>query len=307
VTCAEARLQLSVWLDGELEPRVVADLEDHLAGCAMCRAFEHVVRSEQAALIELWPAVAVPSGFAERVRASLPPRVRRPISLTKFRRLAWVAAALLVIAVGGGVLAQPAAWASFGLFLRHVVLHETTSTDPQRLLPTGHLTIDQAQTLVPWHILQPSELPDGYRLVAVEADELHAFAIGPTIVLHYQPADGDASGELSLVELQTTSEVSEPVAPGAVRQVPVGGDGHTGLLIDGRWAERDNQQVWEPGTLLRLIVESGNIVVQLQVDPRAGWDAAQLARVAASLSSDVSNGASAVSTANRGIGCCEPI
>jgi Putative zinc-finger len=284
VTCAEARLHVSMWLDGELEHLRLADLEDHLAGCAACRAFEHVARAEQAAVIELWTAVAVPAGFAERVSASLPPRTRKPIPLTNARRLAWVAAALLVIVVGGGVLAQPEAWASFGLFLRHVVLHETTSTPPQRTLPTGQLTLDQAQSRVSWHILQPSDLPDGYRLVAVEAVELHAFAIGPTIVLHYQAAGGDPSGELSLVELETASEVSEPVAPGAARQVPVGNGGLTGLLIDGRWVERDNQQAWEPGTLLRLIVEYGDMVVQLQVDPRGGWDADRLARVAASLS-----------------------
>jgi hypothetical protein len=65
--------------------------------------------------------------------------------------------------------------------------------------------------------------------------------------------------------------------------VPVGSDGRTGLLIDGQWIERNGQQTWEPGTLLRLIVEYGNIVVQLQVDPRGGWDADQLARIAASL------------------------
>jgi hypothetical protein len=273
---------MSLLLDGEHAQ--MGALEAHLAGCGACRRFEHVMRAENAAVIELWPAVAVPAGFAERVCASLPPHARRPARLPHLPRLAWVAAAaLLAIVVSGSVVAQPEAWASFGLFLRRVVLHETTSTVPQRTLPTGRLTLDQAQSLVPWHILQPSDLPDGFHLVAVEADELHAFAVGPTIVLHYQSAGNSASRELSLVELQTASEVSEPVAAGAARQVPIGGDGRTGLLIDGQWVERNGQQTWEYGTLLRLIVEYGDVVVQLQVDPRAGWDADQLSQIAASL------------------------
>jgi hypothetical protein len=275
---------MSLVLDGELEDAQIAALEVHLAGCLACRTLEQVLQAEQAVVTELWPAVAAPAGFAERVGASLPARARGPARLSRLPRFAWVAAAaLLVIVVSGSFVAQPDAWASFGLFLRRVVLHETTSTEPQRTLPTGRLTLDQAQSLVPWHILQPSDLPDGFHLVAVEADEMHAFAVGPTIVLHYQPAGGNASRELSLVELQAASEAPEPVAPGAARQVPVGSDGRTGLLIDGQWVERNGQQTWELGTLLRLIVEYGNIVVQLQVDPRGGWDADQLARIAASL------------------------
>jgi Putative zinc-finger len=284
VTCREARFQMSLALDDELERAQLGALETHLAGCAACRTFEHAMRAEQAVVIELWPAVAVPAGFAERVGASLSPQALRPARLTRLPRLAWVAAAaLLVVVVGGSVVAQPDAWASFGLFLRHVVLHETASTEPQRTLPTGRMTLDQAQSLVPWHILQPSELPDGFHLVAVEADELHAFAVGPTIVLHYQPAGGSASRELSLVELQTASKVSEPVAAGAAREVPIGRDGRTGLLIDGQWVELNGQQTWQTGTLLRLIVEYGDVVVQLQVDPRAGWDADQLSQIAAPL------------------------
>ena len=98
--------------------------------------------------------------------------------------------------------------------------------------------LEQAQQMVPWHILQPTDMPEGYQLVTVEADELHAFAVGPTIVLHYQPTDGAHAQEVSLVELQAASEVSEPVAPGAAREVPVGDTGTTGLFIDARWTQR---------------------------------------------------------------------
>ncbi|MDP9374806.1 MAG: hypothetical protein M3Q65_20630, partial [Chloroflexota bacterium] len=72
-----------------------------------------------------------------------------------------------------------------------------------------------------------------------------------------------------------------PVAPGAAREVPVGGG--TGLFIDGRWVERDGGRTWERGTLVRLIIEDGDLVLQLAVDPRDGWDAGRLAAVAATL------------------------
>jgi hypothetical protein len=62
--------------------------------------------------------------------------------------------------------------------------------------------------------------------------------------------------------------------PGAARQVPVG-DG-TGLLIDGR-------QAWESGTMLRLSIEDGDLVFQLQADLKDSWNAEQLMGIAATL------------------------
>jgi hypothetical protein len=284
--CAEARLLLSRRLDSALEPAQAGALETHLASCSPCRTVAQAFQAEQAALADLWPVVAAPPGFAEQVLAALPARpAPRAATVRASQRRCWLAAvaALLVLLLGGSVMAQPDAWAGLGLFLRRVVLHETASTEPTRELPVGQVTLQEAQRLVPWHILQPTDLPEGYRLVAVEADELHAFAVGPTIVLHYQRTDGAPAQEVSLVELQAASEVSEPVAPGAAHEVPVGDTGTTGLFIDGRWVERGGEQVWERGTLVRLIVERGDLVMQLQADPRDGWDAGGLGRLAASL------------------------
>jgi hypothetical protein len=41
--------------------------------------------------------------------------------------------------------------------------------------------------------------------------------------------------------------------------------------------------VWERGTMLRLVVEQNGLVIQLEADPRDGWDAGRLAEVAAFL------------------------
>jgi hypothetical protein len=284
--CAEARLLLSRRLDHEaIAPVDVRALETHLASCEPCRTLAHVFQAEQAGLVDLWPAIAAPPEFAKRVVAVLPARpasTRATVGINLQRRW-FAAAALLVLLLGGSLMSQPDAWASFGLFLRRVVLHETASTASTRQIPVGQVTLEQAQALVPWHILQPTDLPESYRLVAVEADDVHAFAAGPTIVLHYQRGEGAQAQEVSVVELQAASEVNEPVAPGAARGVSVDGAGTTGLLIDGRWVEHGGEQVWERGTLVRLVVERGELVVQLQADPRDGWDADQLVRVAASL------------------------
>jgi len=93
--------------------------------------------------------------------------------------------------------------------------------------------------------------------------------------------EGQGARRLRIVELQARERAPEPVEPGAAREVAVAG--RTGLLIDGEWVTRDGQQTWQRGTLLRLIVEDGDLVIQLEADPRDGWDPERLVQVAASL------------------------
>ena len=197
--------------------------------------------------------------------------------LTGARNVTVVLFVLLVAAVAS----QPEARASIELLLRRVVLREVSNENPPRFLAVRTSSLAEAQRQVKWHILEPGQLPAGYALVGVEADEIHAFAEGPTVVLHYQSRSADHVVELSVTELQASGEVSEPVAAGSARQVTAGS--RSALFIDGQWIERDGAAVWQRGQLARLVFEVEQLTIQLQGDPRDGWDADQLARVAASL------------------------
>jgi len=101
------------------------------------------------------------------------------------------------------------------------------------------------------------------------------------VALHYQRGE-DPVGELSIAELRAAGPIDEPVEPGAGTETRV--NGRRALLIDGAWEQRGDRTVWERGTLLRLILEEKDgVVIQLQADPREGWDAGGLVRVAESL------------------------
>lgn len=278
--CVDARFLLSQSLDDELPAgsKEEAALGAHLAVCAACRGHRRELAAEQELLADFWAPVTAPAGFAGQVIASLP---RRP---ARWRRPLALVAVMVFVVLAGGLLVQSGVQASIGLFLRQVVLRETPAlTMPSQTAPMTRLSFDEAQELVPWRIRQPIGLPEGFRLSEVYAGSIHSFAVGPTVVLHYKEGDGPAARSLGVTELQAAVEqrADEPVAAGAARQVPVG-DG-TGLLIDGRWGEQEGRRVWKSGTMLRLIVEDGELVFQLQADPKEGWNAEQLIAIAATL------------------------
>jgi hypothetical protein len=292
--CADARILLSQALDGALPPHSAAALDRHLEDCAACRSFRAALTEQDQLLREAWPAVAAPAGFAARVSAALPPRpspaaapaapARSPTGLRWLLPRPALAAAglalLLLLAV-----AVPPVRAGLGQLLHTVVLRESEPpATPPSVVRLTRRSLEEAQALVPWRIRRPSPLPQGYRLVAVYADELHSFAAGATVVLEYQ-RDGSDAPSLRLTELRladpTYSPADEPVAPGAARAVAV--DGRPGLLIDGEWQTRGGRQEWVRGRLLRLIVEDGDLLFQLEADSRAGWDADHLIAVAATL------------------------
>jgi hypothetical protein len=280
--CADARPLISRHLDGELPDRSARALADHLTGCPACRRAERALTTEHRALARHWAAAAASPGFAARVAAGLPPRRGHPLAAAHRRRPAAVAAVVAALAVlTTAALATPVG-ANLGLFLRHVLLRDQASLDsPGITVPVPAVSLQEAQRRVPWRIRLPGDLPEGYRLHTVAAGALHEAADGPTILLHYQNGEGAAARSLYIMQFQARQRVEEPVAPGASRSIDVGG--RMGLLIDGLWEQRDGRWTWSTGTLLRLIVEDGDLVIQLQADPRDGWDAGQLTAVAASL------------------------
>jgi hypothetical protein len=272
---------LSERLDGQLGENHTRRLTRHLAACAACRSVAQDLAVEDRELAGLWPAAAVPVGFAAHVVATLPPRADgRTRHKPLLRTGPAIAAALVAVAVV--LLAVAPVRAGLRLALDRVLLRETNAPPVERLIaPGASVQLEDARRQVPWRIRLPSRLPEGYRLVAVTAGEVHDAAIGPTVVLHYQQGDGPRAPTLRIIELRAARPLDEPVAPGAATEVRIGG--RPALLIDGAWETRGDATVWVRGTLLRLILQDGDLVIQLEGDPRDGWDAAGLIRVADSL------------------------
>ena len=281
MSCADVHPLLSRRLDAALAPADARQLEAHLQGCAACRAVMRNLETEQQLLRQQWQSLGAPPGFAARVVAALPPRPTPRVAAPLLRRRApALAAALALLLVAA--LAVPPVRAGLGVFLRTVVLRETSDPPAEvRISPGAAVDLEEAQRQVPWHIRTPTALPEGYRLVAVTVSEVHSFAQGPTVVLHFQRGDGPNARSLRIVELRVAGRPEEPVEPGAARRVRAGE--HEALLIDGEWQSRDGRLVWVRGTLLRLILEDGDILIQLEADPRDGWNASRLVSVAASL------------------------
>jgi len=97
--CPESVRLLDAYVDGQLEAASVLALEDHLQGCARCRAREDGLRALRAALHRHTQYRAVPPALRERLRqrfgagpAHVPARARWG--------LAMAAAALTALAIG---------------------------------------------------------------------------------------------------------------------------------------------------------------------------------------------------------------
>jgi len=100
MACDEYKGLLSALLDGELPPEERARVEAHLETCPECRQLLEELRALDTQLAAL-PGVAASPDFDAR----LGKRIRRPRILT-FRptmRIAWAAAAVVLVAVGLGL------------------------------------------------------------------------------------------------------------------------------------------------------------------------------------------------------------
>lgn len=102
--CNGIRAELSARLDGEVDPRTSAALDDHLETCAECRAYEAELRNVRRAL-RLAPAEEVPD-LTERivhaVREERRSGLRRAEWRARLRTAAIAAAATAALLVGAG-------------------------------------------------------------------------------------------------------------------------------------------------------------------------------------------------------------
>lgn len=74
--CREALPMMHEYLDGDLEPKEVVRLKEHMLVCAECRDwFRSMERTE--ALVGTLPEMNAPEGLAERIMQSLPPAKRK--------------------------------------------------------------------------------------------------------------------------------------------------------------------------------------------------------------------------------------
>ncbi|MDY6878043.1 MAG: zf-HC2 domain-containing protein [Chloroflexota bacterium] len=71
--CLDVQMQLQAYVDGELSPKRVTLLEQHLAGCDGCRAELARLQAVVVAL-ETWPLVDEPDQLTARVMARVRPR-----------------------------------------------------------------------------------------------------------------------------------------------------------------------------------------------------------------------------------------
>ena len=112
--CEKVRLKIDAYVSGELPPRVIVAIEQHLKACDGCRQAAAVAR-RLIALGQALPTPAVPDGFAQRVQAMARQRIARPTpAASSWNLAAWwrlvpapmhaAAAAVLVIGLAVGLV-----------------------------------------------------------------------------------------------------------------------------------------------------------------------------------------------------------
>ena len=149
MTHPDVEAQVDAYLDGELAPMEVGELEGHLAGCASCARFRDDRLALRSALAAQFPRFEAPEALRERVRAALrqasaPSRTRSPARSMAWRWLA-LAASLVVVAAGSWRLATERT-------ASEILTDDVLASHVRSLMP-GHLSdvlsTDQ-HTVKPW-------------------------------------------------------------------------------------------------------------------------------------------------------------
>lgn len=114
MSCDDVRLSLSARLDGEAMPLRADEVDEHLAGCATCRAWlagaEQVTRAVRVQAVEVPDLTTriMTALYAEKV---LPIDARRPARTNPVKALRWSLAALALLQL---VMAVPTLFGAVG-------------------------------------------------------------------------------------------------------------------------------------------------------------------------------------------------
>ena len=173
--CADVERDLDPYVDRELSPELAAAIRGHLDGCAICRQ-RVAERQALGRTVRSVPYRTAP----DRLRAQVAGRAR----LTRSARdlVAWAAAAVVVLAVGGGGFAlirsnsRPAAGSGIETVVADVVNAHVRSLQAQHLFDVQ--STDQ-HTVKPWFLGKLDFAPPvadlapiGYPLVGGRLDYL---------------------------------------------------------------------------------------------------------------------------------------
>jgi anti-sigma factor RsiW len=121
MTCVEFSAEVDPFVDGELDGDTARAMAAHLTGCETCAALTAETRAVRTAVHEELPMLAAPEALRERIGAAIralevapgvapdgapdvAPRIERRPSLRVWpaRQWQWLAAAAVIVAVGGG-------------------------------------------------------------------------------------------------------------------------------------------------------------------------------------------------------------
>jgi anti-sigma factor RsiW len=230
----EARVRASARADGELGPSQAPELDEHLGGCARCRAFASALPG-LSALAAALPREHAPSDLARRVASRLPgePSVRKP---RRAGRRGWrltpaLAAALvvtLVIVVAGrlAVIPVPSAAAAEALVRLRTfsISREIRDLDPA----TGAVTATTSEHI--W-FRAPADVRTE-RTVVDSRGTTHELVIERPGVRYLK---GDDYAQLETGLPPSTALLPQPLSPTIAL---IGNDAGPGPVVAGRATRR---------------------------------------------------------------------
>lgn len=129
--------KISLWLDDELNPAEVADLETHLASCAGCQQlYEQMRQIDDLFQVAAMEMIAPAAGFSQRVEARL--AYHRPVTpwqmLAAMGSLALGTLLFLGVVIASGLMAFDASLVTSGGLLYQGVVSLIDSVDNVRVL-----------------------------------------------------------------------------------------------------------------------------------------------------------------------------